>query len=464
MGGKIRPYEHILIPVFKALDAILAAVTLGICQWAYQRMFYDTEDYQILGVLVLLLSPLCMEMGGIYRSWRTSRLRVELRMLLTGSVLVYLSLMTVGYFFKESATYSRVIIGSWVIAWPLSMLLLRMVVRKLLRYYRRQGHNSRTAIVVGAGDLGQSVCRYVLRNKWMGIQIRGYFDDKKEGVISERSVMGKVSDVLAYVRKYNVDYVYITLPMRAEQKIKDLVGELSDTTTTVYLVPDIFQFEMLLSGAVNYLGDIPAIALWESPFLGFNAAIKRVLDIVLGSIILILISPLMLLIAVAVKISSPGPVFFVQWRYGLGGQPIKVYKFRSMRVCEDGFCFVQATKGDPRVTMLGAYLRRTSLDELPQFLNVIHGSMSIVGPRPHAVAMNEEYRKLVSGYMLRHKIKPGITGLAQVNGYRGETDTLEKMEGRIRYDLQYMRTWSPLLDLKIILQTIIGGFVGKNAY
>jgi putative colanic acid biosynthesis UDP-glucose lipid carrier transferase len=219
----------------------------------------------------------------------------------------------------------------------------------------------------------------------------------------------------------------------------------------------------MLSGGVNYLGDIPAIALWESPFLGLNAVMKRTFDIVLASVILVLISPAMLAIAVAVKLTSPGPVLFVQKRYGLNGQPINILKFRTMTVCESGENFTQCTHCDPRVTPVGAFLRRYSLDEFPQFLNVLEGSMSIVGLRPHAVAMNEEYRKLVSGYMLRHKVKPGITGLAQVNGFRGPTETLDKMQNRVSMDLEYIRTWTPLLDLKIILRTITGGFTGTNA-
>ena len=464
MPGKFRSYEHYIVPVFKVMDAVLGVAVLGACQWIYQRQAFAAVPYQVLGLLVVLLSPLCMNLGGIYRSWRTSRLGVELRMLVTGCVLVDLCLLAMGYMFKESQTFSRVILLSWAAAWPCAMLAARIVIRKILRHVRRRGRNTRTAVVVGAGDLGLSVARHLLRNRWMGITVRGYFDDKKTGVVGERSVLGATQDLSEYVRRNHIDYVYLALPMRAEEKVKRLVAELSDSTATVFLVPDIFQFELLLSGSVNYLGEIPAIALWDSPFLGFNAALKRLLDLVLGGLILIGIAPLLALIALAVKLSSPGPVFFVQWRYGLGGQPFKVYKFRSMRVCEDGYCFMQATKGDARVTSLGAFLRRTSLDELPQFLNVLQGEMSIVGPRPHAVAMNEEYRKRVAGYMLRHKVKPGITGLAQVNGYRGETDTLEKMEGRIRYDLQYMRTWSPLLDVKIILQTVVGGFVGKNAY
>jgi putative colanic acid biosynthesis UDP-glucose lipid carrier transferase len=213
-----------------------------------------------------------------------------------------------------------------------------------------------------------------------------------------------------------------------------------------------------------YFDNIPVIALRDTPLLGFNALLKRLEDLMLGTLGLLFVSPIMLATMIGIKLTSPGPVFFAQWRYGIDGRPIKIYKFRTMSVCEDGYVFEQAKKCDPRVTRLGAFLRRTSLDELPQLINVIQGRMSIVGPRPHPVAMNEEFRKLVPGYMLRHKVRPGITGLAQINGWRGETDTLEKMEKRIEYDLEYLRQWSLVLDLKIIFQTMWNGSSSTNAY
>jgi putative colanic acid biosynthesis UDP-glucose lipid carrier transferase len=228
---------------------------------------------------------------------------------------------------------------------------------------------------------------------------------------------------------------------------------LHDTTASVYFTPDIFMFD-LIQGRMDTIGGIPVLAVCETPFCGMNAIIKRASDIVLASVILTLIAPILAAIAIAVKYTSPGPVLFRQRRYGLDGREIVVYKFRSMTVTEDGPVVRQATKNDNRVTPLGAFLRRTSLDELPQFINVLQGRMSIVGPRPHAVAHNEMYRKLVKSYMVRHKVRPGITGWAQVNGLRGETDTVEKMKARIEYDLDYLRHWSLRLDLRIIWRTI----------
>jgi putative colanic acid biosysnthesis UDP-glucose lipid carrier transferase len=236
---------------------------------------------------------------------------------------------------------------------------------------------------------------------------------------------------------------------------------LKDTTASIYFVPDIFLSD-LIQGRVGQIDDIPVVAVCETPFIGFNGLLKRLADIVLSLFILILISPVLLAIAIGVKLSSPGPIIFRQRRYGLYGEEIYVYKFRSMKVCEDGDTVTQATREDERITPFGAFLRKTSLDELPQFINVLQGRMSIVGPRPHAVAHNEMYRKLITGYMVRHKVKPGITGWAQVNGLRGETETLNKMKARIDYDIDYLRNWSLKLDMYIILKTVLVVFKGQD--
>jgi putative colanic acid biosynthesis UDP-glucose lipid carrier transferase len=242
-----------------------------------------------------------------------------------------------------------------------------------------------------------------------------------------------------------------------------LLDDLRDTTASIYFVPDLFVTD-LIQGRIASINGMPAVAVCETPFTGMDGVIKRVSDVVLSLLILALIAPLMLAIAIGVKRSSPGPILFKQRRYGADGKEILVYKFRSMSVCEDGDRIVQATRNDQRVTRLGGFLRRSSLDELPQFINVLQGRMSIVGPRPHAVAHNELYRKLVNGYMVRHKVKPGITGWAQVNGYRGETDTVDKMQKRIEYDLDYLRNWSLGMDLWIILKTVGVVLKDRHAY
>jgi putative colanic acid biosysnthesis UDP-glucose lipid carrier transferase len=262
------------------------------------------------------------------------------------------------------------------------------------------------------------------------------------------------------VKANRVQLIYLSLPMASQPRIKNLLDSLKDTTASVYFVPDMFVTD-LIQGRTDSVCGLPVISVCETPFRGPAGLLKRSSDMVLATLILLLLSPLMLLIALAVKLGSPGPVIFKQRRYGLDGQEILVYKFRSMKVTEDGSRIEQARKNDERVTRIGAFLRKTSMDELPQFINVLQGRMSIVGPRPHAVAHNEMYRPLIKSYMVRHKVKPGITGWAQVNGLRGETDSLEKMEARIRCDLDYLRNWSLRLDLYIIWKTI--GLVFKDA-
>ncbi len=245
--------------------------------------------------------------------------------------------------------------------------------------------------------------------------------------------------------------------------VPDLLDRLSDTTVSVYMVPD-FITTHLFHGHWSSLEGIPIVSIFETPFWGADGWLKRIQDLVLSTLILALTALPMLVIALLVKATSPGPVLFRQTRYGIDGKPIQVLKFRSMTVCEDGRNVPQARRNDPRVTKIGGFLRQMSLDELPQFINVLRGEMSIVGPRPHAVAHNEFYRGKVKGYMLRHKVKPGITGWAQINGWRGETDDVVKMEKRIEHDLWYIRNWSFWLDIKIILLTVWRGFAGGNAY
>lgn len=253
------------------------------------------------------------------------------------------------------------------------------------------------------------------------------------------------------------------MSMSDEVKMKNLIKSLTDTTCSVILIPDLFTFNILQSRTEEVNG-VPVVPLFDTPLNGINMIFKRIEDIVISSIILLFISPILLIIACLIKLTSPGPIIFKQTRYGMDGKPIKVWKFRSMSVMENDNKVIQATKNDIRITKIGRLLRRTSLDELPQFFNVLFGGMSIVGPRPHAVAHNEQYRNLIEGYMLRHKVKPGITGWAQINGWRGETDTLEKMEKRVEFDLEYIREWSIWLDLKIIFLTIFKGFINKSAY
>ncbi|HGU7975939.1 TPA: undecaprenyl-phosphate glucose phosphotransferase, partial [Escherichia coli] len=328
---------------------------------------------------------------------------------------------------------------------------------------RKLGYNTRRVAVVGSSPAAISLLQSFLEEPWLGFVVKGIYDDKPQIEYGNVPYGGSLSTLIAQARAGEIDRIYIALSMKDEKIIKDLVSKLTDTTCSVLLIPDVFTFNILQSRTEEING-VPVVPLFDTPLSGINMLFKRLEDIVVSSIILVLISPVLIGIALAVKFSSPGPIIFRQIRYGMDGKPIKVWKFRSMTVMENDDKVIQATKNDVRVTKVGRFLRSTSLDELPQFFNVLFGQMSVVGPRPHAVSHNEQYRSLIQGYMLRHKVKPGITGLAQINGWRGETDTLEKMEKRIEYDLLYIRGWSIWLDLKIIFLTIFKGFINKSAY
>jgi len=329
--------------------------------------------------------------------------------------------------------------------------------------------NIRTVLIAGAGDLGQRLAKNIVENPWMGLRLLGFFDDRRVGESIELDQAGKtypvaggLDDMVQFVKQQHADMVYLALPLRAEKRLKEVIQQLQDTTASVYFVPDVFTFS-LMKAQVSDLRGIPLISLWESPIFGINSWLKRLLDIGLSSLILVLFFPIMLLIALVVQLSSPGPIIFKQRRYGLDGQEFSIYKFRTMTVCEEGSDVVAVTRCDPRVTPFGAFLRRTSLDELPQFINVLQGTMSIVGPRPHPITLNEFYRNRIPGFMLRHKIRPGLTGWAQINGFRGEPD-LPNMEKRLGYDLQYLENWTLWLDVKIIFQTALLVFRDPKAF
>ena len=324
----------------------------------------------------------------------------------------------------------------------------------------------RTAVVGGVNEVGLRVMHQFRDNPYLGCRVVGFFDDRNlERLPSTEGVptLGLISELAEFVKLNRVDHIYLALPMASQPRILALLDDLKDTTASVFFVPDIFVTD-LIQGQLHSVGNTPVVAVCETPFTGFRGLMKRLSDIALSSIFLVLLAPVMLALSIGVKMSSPGPVIFKQRRYGLDGKEILVYKFRSMRATDNGPVVKQATKGDPRITPFGAFIRKTSLDELPQFINVLQGRMSIVGPRPHAVAHNETYRKLIKGYMVRHKVKPGITGWAQVSGYRGETETVDKMEKRIEFDLEYLRNWSLGFDLWIIFKTVAVVFKDKNAY
>jgi putative colanic acid biosynthesis UDP-glucose lipid carrier transferase len=399
---------------------------------------------------------------------RRPSIRAEiLHILATWPVLVGI-LIFFGYATDFLEHFYRDVVLTWAMLTPLVMLAAHVAIRRFLETVRDADQSRRRAVIVGASEIGVQLRNRLHEEPTIGVEFSGFFDDRaaeRTALQQEEAsqILGRIDGLAQYVREHGVDIIYMALPMTSQPRILKLLDDLKDTTASLYFVPDIFVFD-LIQARIDDVAGIPVVAVCETPFHGMNGAVKRWSDIVLSLLILLLISPIMLALVVGVKLSSPGPVLFKQRRYGLDGQDIVVYKFRSMTVCEDGENVVQATRNDKRVTPFGAFIRKTSLDELPQFINVLQGRMSIVGPRPHAVAHNETYRKLVKGYMIRHKVKPGITGWAQVNGFRGETDTLDKMKMRIDYDLDYLRQWSLGLDLKIIARTVLLVLADRQAY
>ena len=463
--GVLHANASIVTTIQLISDTLIIAISFWLITLARNAQFSLSQWVILLGVLCIF--QLLAELFNLYRSWRGESIWNEIYYV----EIVWTISLVIFYFFNEKIiNISSLVIDYhtlWFLVVTITLATFRIALRLILKFIRSNGYNSRTAVIVGAGPLGKHLAYQLKISQWLGINVLGFYDDKKSGIIdianSAFPIFGELDQLIIDAKGGAIDRIYITLPMRYEKRIHELVTALSDTTCSVLLVPDVFTFNLLHSRA-SELNGIPLISIFDTPMLGARAFIKRVEDIILASFILILISPLLFVLALAVKLTSKGPVIFKQRRYGIDGKPIAVWKFRSMTVTEDDDQVTQATKDDSRLTPIGAFIRGTSLDELPQFINVLVGDMSIVGPRPHAIAHNEQYRKLILGYMLRHKVKPGITGLAQVNGWRGETDTLDKMEKRIEYDLEYIRSWSLWLDLKIVFFTIFKGFINRNAY
>lgn len=462
-GGMLKPHSSALSLLQRVLDVLIIAFGMMFAAWT--RDIPLSSGYLLLVSLAILLFLLFAEIKGVYRSWRTEKLASEIFSITAVWFSVVVCLAVLGFAIKSSADYSRVVMVVWGIAVPVAMGVVRLVYRELLRNFRADGRNTRTLAFAGCCNATQKMAAHISEMPWMGLRVLGVFDDRSLDriVLGGLSLEGDLQNLVDRARAGEIDIVYVTLPMHAKRRIIQLVDELSDTTASVYVVPDLFVFD-LFKAKWSTVAGLPVVSVYESPFYGIDGWVKRAEDVVIGSLIMVLIAPFLLLIGLGIKLTSPGPVLFKQRRYGLKGEIVEVWKFRSMSVCDDGATMVQAQKNDARVTRFGAFLRRTSLDELPQFINVLQGQMSIVGPRPHAVAHNEQYRRLIHGYMLRHKVKPGITGWAQINGWRGETDTLDKMQGRVDCDLAYVRNWSLWLDIKIIFMTILKGFVGRNVY
>lgn len=444
----MHAHGPLLIHAFRLADAACIVLALRLTSSLLNQPW--TREQLLLGLLGATFFLLVASPAGLYRSWRASSLLAELHRVLCCCVLAVGCVALLMILLAPDEPVPAGMLLAWGDLAFIAIATGRVGIRAGLRSWRTSGRNFRRAVVVGSGDVARHLAQQFQAQPWMGIRV---------------VAMAATLDDYRVIRAGGaVDVVYIALPAGMHRQIESIVQDLRDTTTTVMYVPDFSDLRPLRS-TWDVLGDTLAVSLVDTPHQGFDGALKRTIDIVFAATALLGLAVPMLAIGLLVKLTSQGPAIFAQKRYGLDGKSFRIYKFRTMTQVEDGESrFTQASRKDSRVTAVGAFLRRTSLDELPQLFNVLVGDMSLVGPRPHPVALNEAQRKLIDGYMLRHKVKPGITGLAQVNGFRGETDTPEKMQERVRYDLEYINTWSLRLDARIMWRTLFVVFHDPNAY
>jgi putative colanic acid biosysnthesis UDP-glucose lipid carrier transferase len=456
------PLADNLSIISRTLDSVGLSLIGWACHWIYLDSPKLSDEYLLLLILNFLLILLIFPNFELYYSWRGRDRWKRTAACLYAWSSVMLALLFLTFTFKVTATFSRVWFASFWLSGLLYISIYRGILDKALDSLRARGLNRKKIVIFGAGKLGKDVGARLSEQLEIGFDILAYFDDdpiKQSSQIS--NVQVEHPDRLLELAQ-DVHEIWIALPFSADKRVQEILYQTRHLTSVVRFLPDIFHYR-LLNHSVGEIAGIPIININGSPISYRAKILKGMEDIILGLIILALISPLMILIALLIKLTSRGPVFYKQKRHGFDGRPINVYKFRSMYYQKND-TFKQATKNDSRITPIRKFIRSTSIDELPQFFNVLQGRMFIVGPRPHAISMNEEFKDQVDQYMQRHKMKPGITGWTQVNGYRGETDTLEKLEKRIEFDLYYIENWSILFDLQIIVLTVFKGFVGKNAY
>ncbi len=441
------------------IDPVLMIMTLFFLAIYYEDKL--TSQYIVLSIMLFALS--------FPGSWGNSKnFKEELLNTFGQWFLVLGILLFFGYATGFLNQYPQQVILLWGLVTPIVLIISHLLASKYLSSNYYISRVKKLAVIVGVNELSNQLKERINLNSELGIELKGFFD-----VISECSAtqlssnssqfIGNVDQLSNYVKENGIEVIYIALPPSLHLEVMKLLDDLKDTTASIYFVPNFFMAD-LIQARIDDIDGMPIVAVCETPFSGFNGFVKALSDITISSLILCLIFPLLIVIGLGVKLSSSGPILFKQRRYGLDGHEIVVYKFRSMMVAEDGENVTQATVNDKRVTTFGKFIRKTSLDELPQFINVLQGRMSIVGPRPHAISHNELYRNLIKGYMVRHKVKPGITGWAQINGFRGETESVESMKARIDFDLDYLKKWSLALDLKIILKSVLLVFKDAKAY
>jgi len=465
--GPLQEQSTVSSAVLRVAD-VLCVIASSVASYMWRHGDATVPvDYQVATIMGVLLTMIVFPRADVYRLWRGKSMRQHARTLAAAWMAVGGILIMIAFTTKTSAAFSR----AWMILWMLggfsSLLTVRVIMSQIASFMRKKGWDQVKIVIVGNGNLARELAQRLAASPWLGVKVIAVIDTrngKSHPRAPGASGQSDFSYLSQFVDEKHIDEVWIASPLRAERRFRNILYALRDSTASLRFVPDVFGAHVL-NQKVNIVAGLPVIDLLPSPMVGINRVLKAIEDRVLALVSLLMVSPLLILLAIGVKLSSPGPIVFRQRRHGWDGKPFTLYKFRTMIVhteADDGI--TQACRKDPRVTHFGAFLRRTSLDELPQLINVLQGHMSLVGPRPHALSHNEYYKEIVESYRQRYKVKPGITGWAQVNGWRGETDSLEKMKERLKYDLYYIDNWSLLFDMKIILLTIFKGFYHTNAY
>lgn len=451
----------------RILDIVVIVASGILAFWVRFHHFSFPSYYLNTFLVSALLTALIFPRFNVYASHRLENLLRVIQQILLATATVMVALVTLSALIKSTIFFSR----TWMLLWmsfAIALLILfRTAIYLFLRFLRRKGLNQRHIVIVGTGNSAKTLIQKLQQNEWVGFKaLYCLTDDPSQESLSLDGIPIKMmpKDLTQFIQTTATDEVWIVLPLKEEDKIQGILHALRHSTVNIRLLPE-FSAIQLFGHSIFRMDELSIVNLRVSTMVGSDCALKWIEDKIFCLLILTLILPMLLIIAIAIRLTSRGPVLFKQNRYGWDNHVFTLFKFRTMIVHQESLDQVtQATKNDPRLTKIGGFLRRTSLDELPQFFNVLKGDMSVVGPRPHAIAHNEQYKDLVTNFMQRHRVKPGITGWAQVNGYRGETDTLEKMEKRIEYDLYYIENWSLWLDIKIIFLTILKGFINKNAY
>lgn len=469
LGGGYPLSSRVLTRIFGFLD-IFWLVLAGYLSFYFVigGSLIAHDNYLIAIILAVFIFFLLGRYAGIYSFSTIISPLTNLPNLAIVCLTTFMLLLAIAFSLKVSGEFSRIWMYSFGFATFFVILAHRLIAFVIINYLASRGICTRKVVVLGGGKQTERLLRQLENEKPTINKVVGIFDDRIGRVgptVGGHSLLGNIDALIKFVRNNHVDDIIVALPWNADERQIEIVSRLRELPAHVHLVSDLVGFRFPYQPSPNHFGGVPMIEVVDSPLSGFKIVIKALEDRILGSLALLVFSPVFLLVALAIRLESKGPVLFKQKRYGYNNQIFEIYKFRSMyHDGEKRAVTVQASKDDPRITRVGKFIRRTSLDELPQLFNVVLGTMSLVGPRPHAIDHNEEYSELIEGYFARHKVKPGITGWAQVKGYRGETDTLEKMEARVTYDTYYVENWSLFFDLQILAMTVFVGFINKNAY